>query len=259
MTRPTGHRPGSADSPADAFRALHHGRRPGDPLVLPNVWDAVSAAVFAEAGFAALATSSSAVAATLGHADGGHTPPDAMFAAVATIARAAGPVPVTADIEDGYGLEPEEIVERLLEAGVVGCNLEDTDQRAGALTDPERQAERLARFRTAAAGRLVLNARVDEFVTGDGNLDAAVDRARQYVRAGADCVYPILMDPGLLPEFTAAVRAPVNALHQPAGPDPRRLGALGAARVTFGGGLHAEATSALQDTAKRLHDLAGGA
>ncbi len=75
-------------TPAGAFRALHHGRDAGDPLVLPNVWDAASAAVFAEAGYAGLATSSSAVAATLGFADGGHTPPDEMFAAVARIARA---------------------------------------------------------------------------------------------------------------------------------------------------------------------------
>lgn len=240
-----------ADTPADAFRALHHGRDAGDPLVLPNVWDAVSAAVFAEAGHAALATSSSAVAATLGYADGGHTPADEMFAAVARIVRAA-PVPVTADIEDGYGLAPEELVDRLLDAGAVGCNLEDTDQRGGRLRDPAEQAHLLARFCKAADGRLVLNARVDTFLSGDGSLDAAINRARRYAQAGADCVYPITMDPGLLPEFAASVRAPVNALCRPGGLQPAELGRRGAARVTFGGGLHAETVAGLRATASRL-------
>lgn len=241
----------SGATPAHTLRALHHRRDPGDPLVLPNVWDAASAAVFAEAGYAALATSSSAVAATLGHADGGHTPPDEMFAAVARIARAV-PVPVTADIEDGYGLEPEELVDRLLETGAVGCNLEDTDHRSGRLRDPQEQASRLARFCTAADGRLVLNARVDTFLGGDESLDAAVDRARRYAEAGADCVYPITMDPALLPDFAAAVSAPVNALCLPGGRQPAELGRLGAARVTFGGSLHAESVTGIRQTASRL-------
>lgn len=245
MTQP------EAGSAAHAFRAAHHGRAAGDPLVLPNVWDAVSAAVFAEAGYAALATSSSAVAATLGYADGGHTPPNEMFAAVARIARAVS-VPLTADIEDGYGLEPEELVDRLLEAGAVGGNLEDTDQRSGKLRDPAEQAELLSRFRTAADGRLVLNARVDTFLRGDGSLGAGVDRARSYLDAGADCVYPILMDPALLPEFSSAVPAPVNVMHRPGGPSPQQLGELGAARVTFGGSLHAETVAGIRRTASRL-------
>lgn len=166
-----------APAQAQAFRRMHHERGDGGPLVLPNVWDAVSAAVFAEAGHTALATSSSAVAATLGYADGGHIPPDEMFAAVARIARAV-PVPVTADIEDGYGLEPEELVDRLLEAGAVGCNLEDTDQRSGQLRDPQEQASRLTRFCKAADGRLGA-ARV----TYGGGLHA---RATDAVRAIAE-------------------------------------------------------------------------
>lgn len=244
------------DTPAHAFRALHHGRGDGGPLVLPNVWDAVSAAAFAEAGFAALATSSSAVAATLGYADGGHTPPDEMFAAVGRVARAV-PVPVTADVEDGYGLEPEELVDRLLEAGAVGCNLEDTDQRGGQLRDAGEHAGLLARFCAAADGRLVLNARVDTFLGGDHALQTAVDRARRYVDAGADCVFPILMEPRLLPEFSSAAGAPVNALCLPDGPPPVELGRLGAARVTFGGGLHDRATESVRGMAERLHAAEG--
>ena len=105
------------------FRVAHHGPR---PLVLPNVWDAVSARVFADAGFGALATSSGAVAEALGYADGQRTPPAEMFAAIARITRSVD-VPVTADIEAGYGLDPGELAVRLAGAEVVGCNLEDSD------------------------------------------------------------------------------------------------------------------------------------
>src|SRR5687767_14124964 len=105
-------------SQAERFRAMH---RPGEPVVLPNVWDASSARAFVEAGFGALATSSAAVAEALGYADEEGTPPDEMFAAVGRISRAVD-VPLTADIERGYRLAPHEIVERLLDAGALGCN-----------------------------------------------------------------------------------------------------------------------------------------
>jgi 2-methylisocitrate lyase-like PEP mutase family enzyme len=109
----------------------------------------VSARAFAGAGFPALATSSSAVAATLGYADGGGAPPDEMFAAVARTVRAVG-VPVTADVERGYGLAPREIAERLPEAGAVGCNPEDSGPAARNLSDPVLRAERPAALRAAA-------------------------------------------------------------------------------------------------------------
>ncbi|MBW8701378.1 Carboxyvinyl-carboxyphosphonate phosphorylmutase [Streptomyces sp. MBT84] len=174
-------------NPADTFRALHHDRPPGDPLVLPGPWDAVSARVFAEAGFPALSTPSAGIAASLGYADG-ETPAGEMFAAVARIVRAVD-VPVSADLENGYGLAPRELVERLLETGAVGCNLEDSD--AGVLLDPHRHADRIAEVRAAAGDRLFVNARVDSFAHGDGDPERAVERAALYVAAGADCVYPI--------------------------------------------------------------------
>ena len=172
---------------ADVFSALHRNRLPGDPLVLPGPWDAASARVFAEAGFPALATPSAGVAAALGHEDG-HTPADEMFAAVARIVRAVD-VPVSADVEGGYGLAPKELVERLLEAGAVGCNLEDSAD--GVLKDPHQHAEWLAEVRAAAGDRLFLNARVDTFVRGVTDPERAIERAALYVAAGADCVYPI--------------------------------------------------------------------
>src|SRR3954464_1163382 len=110
---------------AATFRALHQDRTPGDPLLLPGPWDAGSAQALADAGYPALAAPSMGVAASLGYRDGA-TPPDEMFSAVARIVRAVS-VPVSADIEDGYGLHPRELVERLVETGAVGCNLEDSD------------------------------------------------------------------------------------------------------------------------------------
>src|SRR3954468_6984430 len=104
------------------LRALHV---PGDPLILPNVWDADSARLVAEAGFKAVATGSAAMAAALGYEDHEGTPPAEMFAAIARIVRVVS-VPVTADVERGYGLKPAELAERLAEAGAAGCNLEDS-------------------------------------------------------------------------------------------------------------------------------------
>ncbi|SCL66506.1 carboxyvinyl-carboxyphosphonate phosphorylmutase [Micromonospora citrea] len=230
---------------AEALRELH---RPGDPLVLPNAWDAGSARRVAAAGFPAVATSSSAVAESLGHADGEATPPGEMFAAVARVARAVA-VPVTADLERGYGLGPAELVERLLGAGAVGLNLEDSDPRTGGLVDAGVQADLLAGIRAAAEAAgvpVVLNARVDVFVRADGDsaarLSEAIRRATRYLAAGADCVYPILLaDPAALSALVRAVPGPVNALARPGAPTVPELAALGVARVSYGGGLYAAA------------------
>ncbi|MBR8643398.1 isocitrate lyase/phosphoenolpyruvate mutase family protein [Streptomyces tuirus] len=231
-------------SKADMFRALHHHRVPGDPLVLPGPWDAASARVFAEAGFPALATPSAGVAASLGHEDG-QVPADEMFAAVARIVRAVD-VPVSADVEGGYGLAPKELVERLLETGAVGCNLEDSED--GVLKDPRAHADWLAEVRAAAGDRLFVNARVDTFTCGMTETDPAVERATLYVAAGADCVYPIGAPPEALPLLRAGIQGPINvgALTDE-GPSPAELGARGATRITFGPGLQRRATRALRE------------
>ncbi|WP_073949231.1 isocitrate lyase/PEP mutase family protein [Streptomyces kebangsaanensis] len=235
---------------AELFRALHLGRAPGDPLVLPGPWDAASARVFAEAGFPALATPSAGVAACLGYEDGA-TPAEEMFAAVARIVRAVD-VPVSADVEGGFGLAPGELVERLLQAGVVGCNLEDSD--GGVLKDPREHAGFLAEVRAAAGGALFVNARVDTFLHGDGDPERAVERAASYVAAGADCVYPIRAPVDVLPLLRAGIQGPLNMLAGPAGegPSPAALGELGATRVTFGPGLQRRAARALREIADTL-------
>ncbi|MFJ9039163.1 isocitrate lyase/phosphoenolpyruvate mutase family protein [Streptomyces sp. NPDC102406] len=241
----------------DVLRALHHDRAPGDPLVLPGPWDAASARVFEEAGFPALATPSAGVAASLGYEDG-RTPAEEMFAAVTRIVRAVS-VPVSADIEGGYGIAPKELVERLLETGAVGCNLEDsatvprTPGSGAALRDPRLHAGWLAEVRAAAGDRIVLNARIDTFLRGVRDPVAeTVERARLYRAAGADCVYPIGAPAEALPRLRAAIEGPVNVGAPPGGPSPREWGELGATRITFGPGLQRRATDALRRIAADL-------
>ncbi|WP_447037871.1 isocitrate lyase/PEP mutase family protein [Streptomyces sp. DSM 118878] len=229
-------------SPVETLRALHHGRAPGDPLILPGPWDAASARTFEAAGSPALATPSAGIALSLGYEDG-QVPPDEMFAAVARITRSVS-VPVSADIEDGYGLAPEELVERLLTAGAVGCNLEDS--RGDTLKDPAEQADFLAAVREAAGGRIFVNARVDTFLRGVPEPGPAIERARLYVAAGADCVYPILAPTEAIPALRAGIEGPLNVVATPKGPTLRELGELGATRITFGPGLLHRTLSALE-------------
>ncbi|MEU0951976.1 isocitrate lyase/phosphoenolpyruvate mutase family protein [Streptomyces niveus] len=236
------------------FRALHHDRAAGDPLVLPGPWDAGSARVYAEAGFPALATPSAGVAASLGYEDGS-TPPDEMFAAVARIVRAVSTgdtaVPVTADIEDGYGLAPAELVARLLDTGAVGCNLEDSAD--GGLKDPRRHADWLAEVKAAAGDRLFVNARVDTFIRGVSDPARAIERAGLYVAAGADCVYPIGAPRETIPALRAGIEGPINVGAAPGGAaELSELGELGATRITFGPGLQRQAMAAVREGAARL-------
>ena len=224
---------------AARLRALH---LPGQPLVLANVWDAASARRFAGLGVSALATSSAAVANALGFPDGEAIPPVQMFEAIGRIAMAAA-IPVTADLEAGYGLSAETLVHQLLSAGCVGLNLEDSDHAAGGgkLVDPERQVARLAAVKAAgrAAGvDIVLNARVDVYlshVPQGERVQEGIRRGRSYLEAGADCVYPILVrDEDEIADLVAGIAGPVNVLSLPHGPSLARLAELGVARVTFG-------------------------
>src|SRR4051812_12118721 len=179
---------------AATLRALHT----GEMLVLPNAWDAASAKIVAEAGFPAVATASNAIAAMLGYPDGEGAPWQEMFAAAGRVARAVS-VPVTVDAEAGYGMQPRELVDRLLDIGAVGCNLEGTDHRAGGLVEAGAHAQWLAGVRSAADDAevpIVINARVDTFLPASGipepdRVAEAIRRGRLYRDAGADCIYPI--------------------------------------------------------------------
>ncbi|MFJ1763259.1 isocitrate lyase/phosphoenolpyruvate mutase family protein [Amycolatopsis sp. NPDC088138] len=233
---------------AAAFKALHV---PGQPVVLPNAWDADTAKVVEAAGFPAIATSSVAVAAALGFPDGEKAPADEMFAAAARIVKAVS-VPVTVDAESGYGLNGAELAARLLDAGAVGLNFEDTDSATGQVRPVAVQAERIAALREAAGDGLVINARVDSF-RGPGDprdaLAGNVARAKAYFEAGADCVYPIfLRTPDVLAEFVQAVGGAVNAPAWPGSPGIAGLAELGVARISLGGGLWGHTRKFLADT-----------
>ena len=239
---------------AEQLRGLH---LPGSPLLLVNAWDPPSARRLARDGYPAIATTSAGVAEALGHEDGNVTPPDEMLGAVARIAAAVD-VPVTADLEAGYGLEPGELVQGLLGAGAVGLNFEDSDHEAGGLTNPERQAERLAAIKQAgldAGVNLVLNARVDVFLR-DGGLDEAVRRGRLYAAAGADCIYPIgVRGRDAIRRLVEEVGAPLNVLVMPGGLTLEQLADLGVARASFGSGLM---HTAMDAAAQRAADYAAG-
>ena len=224
---------GGHDVAADAekLRKLHV---PGDPLLLANVWDPTSARVVESAGMRAIATASNALAPVNGYEDHGHLPPDVAFGALRRIADAVR-LPVTADLEDGYGLSPEDFVDCLANAGASGANLEDTDHRVGALVDADRHAERIAAIKAAARSRgfnAVINARVDVHVH-KGPIEEGLKRARKYFDAGADCVYPIfLFDASAIREYVAL--GPTNILYGPEKIALSELVKLGVARISVG-------------------------
>jgi 2-methylisocitrate lyase-like PEP mutase family enzyme len=246
------------DQRCSLLRALHV---PGIPLVLTNAWDAASARAVAVAGFPVVATTSGGVAATLGYADGQDAPVDEMFAAAARIVRSVD-VPVTVDSEAGYGLAPETLVKRLLEIGAAGCNLEDTDHAAGGLGDPRAHADWLAAVRRAAIERdygLVINARIDVFIGQEQQespalLDDAIARAREYINAGVDCVFPILLhDVDVITAFLDAVQFPVNIFAVPSAPSNAVLASMGVARISYGTSIHRQS---MRDLAAQLQTLA---
>jgi 2-methylisocitrate lyase-like PEP mutase family enzyme len=226
------------ESDVGRLRDLH---RPGEPLLLVNVWDAETAKRAEAAGAPVVATSSAAIAGSLGGRDDNSAGP-ATFEWLAAIAEAVS-VPVTADLEGGYGLSGSELVDRLLRAGAVGCNIEDTDHSRGdRLLDAEKHARYLAEIREAAQASgvpIVLNARIDTIVRSPERnptlvVDETVRRARLYLEAGADCVYPIgLREPEVVRRIVDAVDGWVNV--NPSAP-LSALAKAGAARVSFGAG-----------------------
>ncbi len=232
---------------AAAFRRLHE-RDAGGPLVLPNAWDAMSARLVEEAGARAVATTSAGIAWALGYPDGQKIPREAMLAQVALIARAVR-VPVTADVESGYGGgAPEDAAETargVIAAGAVGLNLEDAPGRDGApVVDAEDHAERIAAMRAAAreAGvDLFINARTDTYLRKVGDeaarLDETVRRARLYVEAGADGIFVPLAPADVIGRLARAIDAPLNVIAGPGSPSVAELHALGVARVSLGPGL----------------------
>ena len=227
---------------AMAFRAMHRG--PGI-LVLPNAWDVASARVFEEAGFGALATTSAGVAFSLGYPDGQKISRGEMLARVASIARAVK-VPVTADVEAGYGTRPEDAAETAkgaIAAGAVGMNLEDaTGDRAHPLVDLSLQLEKIRAAREAALKTgvlMVVNARTDIYWAQVGapetRYDETVRRLAAYRDAGADSVFvPGLQDLKSIARMVQDLKCPLNILAGPGSAPVPELEKLGVARVSIG-------------------------
>lgn len=246
---------------AEAFRAMHSGPR---LLLLPNAWDAVTARLVVGAGFAAIATTSGGVAWALGYADGEAAPWDEVVAATARIARAVK-VPVTADIETGYGDTPEALARSIgdiIAAGAVGVNLEDGLHTAPPTLRPVAEAAaRIATAREAARAAgvpIVINARTDLYLKNIGDpatrFDEAVARGRAYLAAGADCVYPIgLRDPDTMGRLARALDAPININVRAGSPSVAELEALGVRRASTATALTMMAMGQLRDTLAQLH------
>lgn len=240
---------------AAALLALHEG--PG--FVLPNAWDPGSARILEQVGFPAIATTSAGIAWANGVPDGGSLDRDTMLEHVARIV-ASVEVPVTADLEAGYGDTPDEVgrtVARAAELGAVGANIEDA--REGGLFDIDEATDRIAAAREAApTGTFVLNARTDTYFAGAGShvFAETVARAVRYLDAGADCVFvPGVVEEDTIRELTSAIPGPLNVVAGLSNViDAPMLFQLGVRRVSLGGSLARAVLSSLERAGRELLD-----
>jgi 2-methylisocitrate lyase-like PEP mutase family enzyme len=238
---------------AQALLALH---QPGNPVILPTVWDAWSARLAVDAGFAALTVGSHPVADSIGKADQEGMTFEDVLTRVKQI-TATVDVPISVDIESGYGESPTRLITGLLDAGAVGLNIEDTvHSEGGRLRSSSEHAELVGDLRKAAdaAGvHVVINARTDLFLRQDGDesdrVDRAIARLKESAAAGADSLYPVgRHDPDTLRRLATELPLPINAIALPDQSDPASFGPLGVGRISFGPFLQA----ALSGRAKEI-------
>jgi 2-methylisocitrate lyase-like PEP mutase family enzyme len=235
----------------DAFRALHE----GEPFLIPNPWDAGSAKVLASLGFKALATTSSGFAFTLGRPDGGVTL-DEVTAHIRVLDEAT-PLPVSADLEDGYGREPTDAaraVERTADAGAAGGSIEDYGREDG-LYELGFAAERVAAAAEAARpSGFVLTGRAENHIRGNPDLEDTIARLNAYGEAGADVLFaPGLRDAAEIRTVCESVSKPVNVLAH-AGLTRDEIVEAGAQRISVGGALTWTGVHALAEAAERIRD-----
>ena len=247
---------------ARQFLALHDGRK---TLLLPNAWDVASARIFEDAGFPAVGTSSAGVAFALGYPDGQKISRGEMLAVVRRIAEAVH-IPVTADVEAGYGAKPEDVAEtarEVIAAGAVGMNLEDAiPDKPDALSDLNLQKEKIRavnEISSRAGIAFVLNARTDVFLAEIGaaetRLARAIERLNAYRDAGAQSLFvPGVKDKETIAQLVSGVRGPVNILATAGTPPLAELEKLGVARVSVGSGPMRAALGLTARIARQLHD-----
>ncbi|MEM9174831.1 MAG: isocitrate lyase/phosphoenolpyruvate mutase family protein [Myxococcota bacterium] len=244
-------RPSSAAA-REAFRALHE-----TPFVLPNPWDRGSARILARMGFAALATTSAGFANALGRPDGGITRDEAIGHAAEIVA--ATPLPVSADLENGFGDAPEDAattIRAALGAGLAGASIEDWSGET--LYDAAHGADRIraaVEANRADAAPLVLTARAENHIRGNPDLADTIARLQAYQEAGADVLYaPGLASLDDIRSLLAAVDRPINCLILPGGPSAKEMMAAGAARISTGSAIAAAAQATIVDAARELLD-----
>ena len=256
----------SINERAEALHALHG--KGAEVLVLANAWDVASARIVANAGAKAIATTSAGVAWSLGAADGDELDRDLAIGLIRRVVAAVG-LPVTADIESGFGATPAEVAETVrlvLAAGAVGVNIEDSVQAGEQPLRPAAEmAERIAAARAAAddAGvPLYINARVDTYLRsvgeGDARLTETLERASAYLAAGASGIFvPGVVDPPIVRALVEGIAAPLNVLAGPGAPSVRELGDLGVARVSVGSSIASAAYALVQRAAEELFATGG--
>jgi 2-methylisocitrate lyase-like PEP mutase family enzyme len=238
----------------ETFRALHV---PGEPFVMVNAWDAGSARLFAAVGAAAIATTSSGFAATLGRLDGGVSRDEALTHAAALVA--AVDVPVSADLENGFADDPDGVaatVRAAVDAGLAGCSVEDfTGDLDRGIYDLGLARERVAAAVDAADGRLVLTARAENLIRGRADLPDTIARLQAYAEAGADVLFaPGVTSLGDIRAVVDSVDRPVNVLAMPGCPPVPALADAGVARVSVGGAIAWCALAAAADAVRELLD-----
>ncbi len=244
---------------AETFRNMHRG---SELLLLPNAWDAMSARLFEAAGFDAIATSSGGVAWALGFPDGGEAPWNEVVAATARITRAVR-VPVTADIEGGYGETPDHLARNVVDiirAGAVGINLEDGTHAQEPIRPVSDAVARIRAAREAATQEgvpLVINARIDLYLKQIGDDETrfaeTVHRSKAYLAAGADCIFPFgLIDLNVIADLVTTLKAPINVVGRAGMPDVSQLQRLGVARVSTASGPSLVAMSVTRQIAEEL-------
>ncbi len=253
-------------SKANTFRSLHHN---GKMLVLPNIWDPLGASLLQSLGYAAVATASASIAFTNGYDDGEHLPFTDLLRIVKRIVNNVS-VPVTADVESGYAHNNATLeynIRQLIETGIVGINIEDTDKQTGQLRPIEEQCEKIQLIRKIATEmevRLFINVRTDVYLKENADTSAAeklgetLIRGKAYLEAGGDCFFPVLIkEKRDIETVVSEIGAPVNIIAVPGVPDLKTLKGIGVARVSLGPGFLKTAILAMQELAVTLKDYEG--
>ena len=245
---------------------LHHAN---GLLILPNIWDVLGALLLEDIGYPAIATASASIAYSNGYNDGENISFTDALNIIKRIANSVN-VPVTADIESGYAeneMQLEKNIRALIEAGIVGINIEDTDKKTKTLLPAEIQAEKIKLIKKIAAEMnvsLFINARTDTFIheknfdSPQQRLEETIQRGLAYKAAGADCFYPILFNKeDEIAVIVEAVKMPVNILMAPGIPELNVLETIGVARVSLGPGFLRYAIKTMKELAIRLQHYEG--